>query len=81
MPRARMTKAQVQKIRKQCQHKFDRELDSCLEDGIFPPIQCLENAAREWARCMEGNGITIKARSAAGETSKPKLPRPRAGQT
>lgn len=74
MPRARMSKAQVQKVRIQCQAKFDRALDSCLEDGIFTPNQCLEDAARQWVRCMEGSGITIRATAVGGEKPQPKLP-------
>lgn len=71
MPRA-ISQAQVKKIRKQCQHTFDKELDSCLEDGIFTTNQCLSMAAGEWIRCMKGHGITIMARSAGGEKPKPK---------
>lgn len=70
-----LTPEQVQNIRKGCQSKFDKALDSCLAEGILTTNQCLKDAAGEWASCMERNGITVKAKSAGGKRPKPKLPR------
>ena len=74
MPQGTLKKDQVEKIRKGCMTKFDDALDSCLKDGILTTNQCLEDAANEWVKCMERNGVTIKARS-SGEKPKPKRPR------
>ena len=63
MPKPKMTKAQAHKISRGCMLKFFSALDSCLEDQILTPEQCLRDAASQWDACMRANGITIKART------------------
>ena len=70
MPKPKLTKSQAQKISKGCMQKFFRELDSCLDDQILTPDQCLRDAAGQWAACMKANGVTIATRSKG--RSKPK---------
>ena len=62
MPKPKLTKAQAQQISKGCMQTFVRELDSCLEDQILTPNQCLQDAAGQWAACMRRNGVTIATR-------------------
>ena len=72
MPKGKMTKAQAQKISRGCMLKFFSALDSCLEDKILTPEQCLRDAARQWHDCMKANGITIAVRSTGRGKPKPK---------
>ena len=71
MPKPKISRAQLQKLRKQCYGTFDKALDSCLADNILTPQQCLEDAARQWSRCMSAGGVTIVVRSAGGKKPKP----------